>query len=70
LLGVGQHLVDAAARLDGTGDGQMAVFFEQQPAGEFDAVAPIEGPLQGRDGGDPDSMMPWLARVSGKASHR
>lgn len=52
----------------------MAVLFEQQPAGEFDA-APIEGPLQGRDGGDPRTddavagtgFWEGLAQVGGEA---
>ncbi|MNH18176.1 hypothetical protein D3C79_778740 [compost metagenome] len=49
-FGVGQHLVDAATGLDGAGDGQVAVFFEQQLAGQLDAVALVQGGLHRRDG--------------------
>ncbi|MNY04633.1 hypothetical protein D3C86_1373210 [compost metagenome] len=51
-FGVGQHLVDAATGLDGAGDRQVAVFFQQQPAGDVNAVTLIESCLHGRDGRD------------------
>ena len=51
-LGMGQHLVDAAARLDGAGDGQMAVFFEQQSTGDLNAVTLVESGLHRGNGCD------------------
>ncbi|HEX7931684.1 MAG TPA: hypothetical protein VF573_01175 [Paraburkholderia sp.] len=43
LLRLEKHLVDAAARLDRTGNRQMTVLLEQQTRGRIDAVAPARG---------------------------
>ncbi len=42
-LGVLEHLVDPAARLDRAGDGQVAVLLEEQAAGEVRPVPAVEG---------------------------
>ena len=50
LLRVLQHLVDAAARLDGAGDGEVTVHLEQEPAGDLGIVHLGKVPLHLRDG--------------------
>ena len=45
ILCVLQNFIDAAAGLDGPGDVQMAVFFEQQAAGDLPAVGLLQGGL-------------------------
>ena len=52
LFGVSQHLVDTASRLDGAGDGQVTVFFQQQSTGDLDPVALVERSLHRRNSGD------------------